>query len=108
MCGIQQHQLHQLAAGLSGEDRPAVTGGCQSGQQSGVVEMGVRNHHGIQAVRVEGKWRAVAFCLFPAALAQAALQQHLGAVTAFDQVTGTGDLLNGAKEVEQGHGTILL
>ncbi|MNT99309.1 hypothetical protein D3C72_2421320 [compost metagenome] len=62
------------------------------------------NHHGVQAQRIEGEGRAVAFLLFAAALAHAALQQHLGAIAAFDQVAGTSDLLDGAKEAEQSHG----
>ncbi|MNG39688.1 hypothetical protein D3C84_1278990 [compost metagenome] len=69
--------------------------------------MGVGNHHGVQAGRVEGKVAAVAFFLFAAALTHAAIQQYLGTIAAFDQVAGAGYLLNGAEKVEQSHGGIL-
>ena len=59
-------------------------------QQPAVVEVSVRNHYRLQAGRVEGEGRTVAFHIFAAPLAHAAFQQHLGAVAAFDQIAGAG------------------
>ncbi|WP_324288947.1 hypothetical protein [Pseudomonas sp. SL4(2022)] len=66
--------------------------------------MRMRNHRGAQTVRVKGKWRAVAVFLSAVALTDAAVEQSPRVVAAFDQVAGTGDLLNCAEEVEQGLG----
>ena len=62
------------------------------------------NHHGIEAQRIEGKRAAIALVLFTAPLAHAALEQHPRAIAAFDEVAGTGDLLDGTEKRQQSHG----
>ena len=100
---VEQHQLQELAGGLGGEDRTAVTGGHQAWQQAAVVEMGVGEHHGIEAVGVVGKGGTIAFLCLLVTLAHAAFEQHLGAVAGFDQVAGAGYLLGRTEKAEQGH-----
>src|SRR5690606_18937106 len=77
--------------------------GYQLGQQAGVIDVGVGYHHRAELGGVEWKPAAVAFFVFATALAHAAFEQHLGAVAALDQIAGTSDLANGAKEIKQSH-----
>jgi len=73
-----------------------------------VIEVGVGYHHRIQAARVERKRTAVLILFLAASLMHAAFEQHLGAITAFHEVTGAGDLLNRTEKSEQGHGFFLV
>ena len=100
---VEQHQFEQFAGGFGGIDGAVVAAGYQARQQPAVVEVSVRNHYRLQAGRVEGEGRTVAFHVFAAPLAHAAFQQHLGAVAAFDQVAGAGYLLDGSEKGQQGH-----
>ena len=57
-----------------------------------MIQVRVRDDHGIQAAGVKGKVVAVIFFIAAEALGHAALKQHLAPI-GLQQVTGTGNLL---------------
>jgi hypothetical protein len=72
-----------------------------------MIDVRVRQHHGIQGLRIEAETRSVACFLFAPPLAHAAVEKHANASMSFDQVARSGDLLDGAEKAEQSHEKLL-
>ena len=73
----------------------------QRGQVSRVVEMGVRQHHGIEAARLDGERLPVAQPQLLQALEETAVDQHARA-RRLDQEAASGDGSDRAEEAQRG------
>src|SRR5690606_14244431 len=71
-------------------------------KHAAVVEMRVRQHHGVERGRPEGQRLPVALAQGLAALEHAAVDQHLATGCRPEQMLGTGHRLCGAEEGEVG------
>ena len=100
---VAQHDRAQVARGVRRVDRPPEPVAPQLGQEPRVVDVGVREQHGVHRLR---RARPVAVSLpgFGApALVEAAVQKQARAIVQLQDVQRSGDGLGGAPEGE-GHG----
>ena len=71
---VAQQDFQQFAGRVGHVNRPAVTVRRQLGQAPAVIEVGVRDNHGVELVHVEWKRFRVTFLILAAALQQAATE----------------------------------
>jgi len=91
MGGVAQHPVAEIDGGRSGEDgaRKAVLD--QGGEVAGMVDVSMRENHGIDGGSRERKIAILAVGVFAAALVHPAIEKKAPAA-GFDQVHGAGDL----------------
>ncbi|MNT62253.1 hypothetical protein D3C72_1999540 [compost metagenome] len=76
MGAVQQQQPAQVQCGLGTVDRARETFPDEPGQIARMVEVGMRQHHGLDFRGRDGKWRPVAQPQRLHALEQPAIQQN--------------------------------
>src|SRR5690606_39162301 len=101
---IEQDHAGQLAGRCGGVDGSAKSALDQQGNAPAVIQMGMREQHGIDAGRIEFERIRITGLDLAAALEQAAIDEHAPLV-ATDQRTGSGDLLGGAVATVDDHGS---
>ena len=84
VCGVGKHHLQQITGRWRGINRPGVAGGDQSRQQSGVIDMRMRQQYAVQRLRIKGEARTVFRFGFAATLEHTAIDQHFD-VIGFEQ-----------------------
>ena len=87
---VRQHDGAQVARARRAEDASSKSLRHETRQVAAVIEMGMRQHHGVEARRVNGKGRPVALPQFLEPLKQAAIHEDAAAAQ-IDQMLRAGD-----------------
>ena len=95
VCAVAQQHVGQVARRSAGKDRAAVAALDQHWQEAAVVEVGMAQHHRVEAGRIEWQRQPVALAVQFESLEQAAVEQDARACE-LDQVLGPGDAVGGA------------
>ena len=99
--GITQNQPGHFNRGRSGKNGPGETRPRQQWQAAGMIEMCMRENHGIQPRRAGSHWRAVQG-LHVVALEQPAVDEHRG-LKGFDEISRPGDFTAGGAKNRDSH-----
>lgn len=92
MAAVREHGPAEVQGGRGAEDLAPETPLQQVGNIAGVVDMGVRQHHGVHGGGLKGQFPVAPPRLIPLALIEAAFQQDFLPIPV-KQVLGTGDRL---------------
>ena len=99
---VRQQQRGEVPRAGGGEDGPVVAGAHQARQPAGVIDVGVRQHHHVDRLRLHRQRRPVALAQLLGALEQAAVHQHAHPVV-LEEESGAGDRARRAEEVDGAH-----
>ena len=96
--GVEQDETRELGRGRGAQDRAAEALADEERQQAAMVEVGVREHHGVERRGIDAQRHAVADRIGRPALEHPAIDEDPGAA-GIDEVTRAGD---GACPAEEG------
>ena len=102
MAGIRQHERTQVRRPFGAIDRSAETVGDEPWQQAGVIDVRVREKHGVERCGMHWKRAPVPPPQRLESLEQAAVDQHSFPI-GLEKVFGTGHRSRGAEKRQRGH-----
>ena len=105
--GIRQHERAEIAGARGAEDAAAKTSGHEAGQIAAVVEVRMREDHGVDPGRIDRQRGPVAQAQLFEPLEEPAVDEH-AVIAQVEQVLGAGDGARGAEKCQGCHGMTIL